>query len=118
MASRSQIERQISDLLTKLVGLSKYPDEDPCDDGDVIWFEKTYDESTYTYVAIRVDNGRWFTTSTSTSSKLFNNWGEMCKWMGTHVNKIYLMYRGDEPIVSVEATKREFFSELRKQINE
>jgi hypothetical protein len=117
MPTEKQIARQINNLLGELVGLSKYPDEDPCSDGDVIWFEKTYPDGTYTYVAIRVDDGRWFTTSTATASKCFANWGDMCKWMGTKVKKVYLMFRGETPLLDGESARRVFYDELHKQLH-
>jgi len=41
----------------------------------------------------------------------------MCKWMGTKVSKIYLMHRGETPLLDGESTKRVFYDALHKQLH-
>jgi hypothetical protein len=114
---KRKLEEQIGLLLGQLVGLSKYPDVDPCEDGDVIWFEKTFsgDETAYTYAAIRANNGSWFTTASRTPN-VFRSWSELCQWMGSRVGKVYKMTKDPTPIIDGAASKKEFITELRQQL--
>jgi hypothetical protein len=117
MEQKRQLEEQIGHLLGQLVGLSKYPDTDPCQDGDVIYFEKTYPDSDkrFSYVAIRANGGEWYTTAGKTPS-WFSNWDALCAWMGRGVDKVYKMEKTATPLVDGETAKSEFFAEMRRQI--
>lgn len=115
MSKRQNIEEQIGRLLGQLVSLSKYPEEDPCQDGDVIWFEKNFNGEIYYYAAIRANKGEWYTTAVS-SPNWFGNWSALCEWMGTRVDKVYLMQRASEPFIDGKAAKKEFTAEMRRQL--
>lgn len=115
MQRRSELQVQIGKLLRELVGLAMYPQEDPCEDGDVIWFEKEFPGGTrYTYVVVKA-GGKFYTTATR-SPNVFNNWDALCSWMGTHVDAIYRMHRADEPFIDSKTASKEFMFELRDQL--
>lgn len=113
---KRKLEEQIGHLLNQLVGLSKFPDEDPCQDGDVIWFEKKFPggEESYAYAAIK-SKGHWYTTGRG-GGNFHNNWEELCAWMGRGVDRVYLMFKSEAPIIDARTSRSEFFAEMRRQL--
>lgn len=78
---RAAIERQIGRLLEHAEQLERFPDQDPYQDGDVIRFGLKWSAGViYTYVAIRVAGGMWYTTATG-SAKLHQSWLSLVEWM-------------------------------------
>lgn len=89
MSKKAVAEKMLEHWANVLTELSKYPEQDPCEDGDVIRFAKTFkDGIRYRYAAIRT-GGLWYTTGLRRPKAY--SWQELIEWMGSGVGEIWLM---------------------------
>lgn len=87
-----ELENTIISMTTKLnrrheqiARLREFPAGDPCEDTDMLRFEKTYPNSdkAYMYAAVRVD-GLYHLTGDKSPDRM--TWSELVEWMGVGVD--------------------------------
>lgn len=84
MGKREMLEARIDAALAELAKLDSIPAE-PGREISIVWFEKRFDASgrfgskAYTYAAIRVGDGKWYTTGPR-SPKGYA-WEELWSWI-------------------------------------
>lgn len=85
-------QEQVDLILAKMANLKKYPEEDPCNHGDVIMFNRRYprSENYYTFVAIKVGQ-LYYTTGSGKKEPCVFSWSELVDWMGEYVDEVFLM---------------------------
>lgn len=100
MPNSKEYARQMMEVWSKkYLAMSKYPDFDPCEDGDIIFFEVRFPQNKmYRYAAIR-SNELWYTTGPS-APKAYT-WEQLVNWLNDRCDAIYLMQVGKR-IVPVE----------------
>lgn len=78
------------ELLEAAEALEKRPAEPTADGVAIVYFEKTFgkpDVEPYSYAALRITGGEWYTTSTRANSS-FANWDALLDFV----------YQGEDPL--------------------
>jgi hypothetical protein len=81
------LQRQAEELLLRLDRLSKVPDANPFEEGEVFKVEKTFGDQIYTY-GVAVIDGVFYTTGTRSNTMKYQSWEEFVDWLGEDVSTI------------------------------
>lgn len=91
LAQARATEQALARLQDKIAVLSRFPDEDPCSDGDVIYFEKKFrgTASKYKYVGIKI--GIEYHLSGRRQAERTYTWDALVEFMGDGVDQLWVM---------------------------
>jgi hypothetical protein len=81
LAAAGQLEERITKVTLQVEALSRFPEEDPYEDGTTLEFTRDFPngEKTYDYSARRA-NGVWYVTGTRSPNGV--RWSEFINWLG------------------------------------
>jgi hypothetical protein len=81
LVAAEALEKRITKVTMQIETLSRFPDEDPYEDGTTLEFTRDFPngEKTYDYSARRA-NGVWYVTGTRSPNGV--RWSEFINWLG------------------------------------
>lgn len=84
VSNKEALQRQLDEALKRLAQYDIFPDEDPFDVGNVLYFEVQFlgQEKVYAYVSIKCEDNAWAITGYSQRIKLYT-WSELVDFMSS-----------------------------------